>query len=238
MILCIPSGRLLVGDPLYFNSEAVQMIAAGNLSSDDIHEMRVPNTAIVEPTEEDGRVASISLVFAQESAGLPEVIAELGVDTGQMVFADAAHFASEWIDEDYQDVRIYRHQDGRTLQYMKDFPNYESEIPSEGGKTMNQLNASGEWEKVKVDRGELKVSYNGLCHCHEEGVGMIGERVLVTDSGYGDGAYKLTKTMTPDGRIARITMTFIGDNDDDDDDTDWDQEDDDDDMDWNEEDES
>ena len=224
MILCIPSGRLLIGDPCLFDAEGIAMIAAGSMPDESITEIRTPNTAIVEQTEKHGRIASISLVFFQDDAGVPEVIAELGVDTAQLVFADSPTFTSQWEDEEYKDIRIYRHKDdGRTLQYMKDFAHYEAGIPSENGQTMNQLNASGEWESVKVDEGDLKVSYNGLCKCHDDGVGMIGDRILVTQTGWGDGCYELTKTMTPDGRIARLTMEFIGEGDDDEDD--WDEED-------------
>lgn len=230
MILCISSGRLLIGDPCYFDRNEIDAIASGNPPDEDYIEIRVPNTAIVEHTEKEGRVASISLVFFQEDDGRPEVIKKLGVDTAQLVFADATEFCARWEEEEYKDIRVYRHKtDGRTLQYRVDFPHYEAAIPSEGGQTMNQLNANGEWEPVKIDEGDLKVSYNGLCKCHDDGIGMIGDRILVTDTGWGDGQYQLKKTMTPDGRIARLTMEFIGDEDDEDedwdqDDEDWDQE--------------
>ena len=222
MILCIPSGRLLIADPCYLNADEVAHVAAGVTPDADIHEIRVPNTAIVESEEKHGHISRISLVFAQDGVGAPEVIAEIGVDTAQLMFADAAHVVAEWVEEEYQDIRIYRHSDGRTLQYRKDFPHFEAPIASEGDKTMNELNASGEWEQVKVDYGPYKVSYNGLCHCHdEEGIAMIGERVLVTETGGSDGCYELTRTMTKDGRIASLSMTFIGE----DEEEDWDEED-------------
>jgi len=215
MILCIPSGRLLVGDPCYFGRSEIEAIASGNTPDKDCIEIRVPNTAIIEHTEKYGRIASISLVFFQEDEARTQIVTSLEVDSAQLAFADAAHFCAQWEEEEYNDVRVYRHKgDGRTLQYGIHFPHYETAIPSENGQTMNQLNASGEWESVKIDEGDLKVSYNGLCKCHDDGIGMIGERILVTETGWGDGIYELRKTMTRDGRIARLSMEFIGDGDD------------------------
>ena len=55
---------------------------------------------------------------------------------------------------------------------------------------------------------------------------MIGERVLVTETGGSDGCYQLTKTMTKDGRIASLSMTFIGEDEEEDwDEEDWDEDD-------------
>lgn len=209
MKVSIPSGRLIIGDPCYIKAEHIPLMAAGEAFDDDVYELQVPTEARIEYEEADGRVMKVSLIFDDNEMPESECIGELGVDTAQLFFADAEHFAKNWIDEEYQDIRIYRNkEDGRTLQYRKDFPHYGVPIASEGGKTMNDLNATGEWEPVQVEKGELKVSYNGLCHCHDHGVGKLDDHIAVTSTGWGDGAYELHKHMTPDGRIARLSLNF------------------------------
>ena len=77
-----------------------------------------------------------------------ELIGHVAVDSGQLLLCDPSYIDSEWEKEDFEDIRIYKHKGtSDTLQYRKDFANYEQVIPKYG-QTMNQLNATGEWEEM------------------------------------------------------------------------------------------
>ena len=68
-----------------------------------------------------------------------ELIGHVGVDSGQLLLCDPGYIDSEWRNEDFEDIRIYKHKvTSDTLQYRKDFANYEQVIPKYG-QTMKQI---------------------------------------------------------------------------------------------------
>jgi len=231
--LAIPSGRLFMGDPCYIRQDVIDEIKAGDASQsgESVLDLRVPGSAEVhydvDPSE--GRLAAVYLFFTEpfdltDSAG--EELEVLGVDSGQMSYCDAEYLGAQWTDGDYVDIRKYRHKTtGDILQYMVDFPHYEAPIASQDGKTMNQLNTTGEWESMPYDH-PIDVSYNGMCHCHDDGddLGRVDDHVVVSGSGYGDGQYEVLMHRAEDGSIGCISITFIGEDDEDEDDWDFDDE--------------
>lgn len=230
--LSFPSKRMIVSDPLYIGRHLDELRDGCDVEH-QTSEIHVPGDAEVhyQIDPQEHRVARVLLLF--NGASVEDVIAEednaeehalLMVDTGQMSWSDAEYLVNNWKDGPYLDIRIYRHRtSGKTLQYGSDFAHYETPINSENGATMNALLRSGEWEKLPYSE-ELTVSYNGLCHCHEDeegdGVGMLGDKILVSYTGYGDGQYALTIQRNDDDSIKSIAMTFIWEGDDDDEDYD------------------
>ena len=119
-------------------------------------------------------------------------IGTAGVDSGQLMITDPCyirHFSNEF---ELEDIRRYKHKKTKkVLQYGKDFSNYEEIIP-EYNKTMNELNASGEWKQLPHPKAkDRSYSYNGCCMTtlHGHGGELERGRGVVFNSGIGDGGY-------------------------------------------------
>jgi hypothetical protein len=220
--LTLPSNKLVLCDPCYIDQKMINELASGNTSecdSADFLVLDVPGNATVchETADEGFRMKRVALfftdVFDLEGHDYEE-IAALGVDSGQMGYYDASHLAAEWRDEEYNSKRSYRNkEDLRVLTYLVHFPHYEAPIASEGGKTMNELNATGEWEELPYS-GDIKVSYNGMCHCHDDGpydIGKVDDSIVISGTGYGDGCYNVSVYHDKTGRLACVTIDFLYD---------------------------
>jgi hypothetical protein len=82
-----------------------------------------------------------------------EILGFVHVTSGQLLLADPGTIDREWEDAKYHDIRRFRHkQTGVVLQYEKDFRNFAWPIPSEGGRTMNDLLGDGVYEKLENKR--------------------------------------------------------------------------------------
>ena len=133
------------------------------------------------------------------------------VDVAQLIYADAEHLASDWEEQDYEDVRVYRNKtDGRTLQYGVDFPHYETPIDSENGMTMNALNASGDWELLPYEPSSPRLGYNTVCHGTSDDRWMFGPNAAASRTGWGDGLYPVYIERDEDGKVARVSFDFLG----------------------------
>lgn len=138
-------------------------------------------------------------------------IGAVSVDSGQLMLIDPCYIDSLWKDEPFRDIRIYKNADGtRTLQYGKDFQNYQQPIESEGGLTMNQLNADHGWSKVEPTEVSARLSYDGACQqTLTKNYGQLeGHTALAFSTGYGDGIYPVTAKINPEGRIMGIFINF------------------------------
>lgn len=221
--MSIPSGTLVLVDPCYINPAMLSLVRIGAKSENEREHLVIHVEGVSEATiryqldPETSRLAAVEIVFDEAESHSMGRIGDIWVDSGQMSYCDAQHLLDHWKEAPYLDIRKYRNvEDGRILQYQLDFPNYEAPIASAGGSTMNSLIAGGQWEKMPYD-GPIETDYNGMSHCHDDGdgLGMVGDHVLVTDTGWGDGSYPVEKFMTRDGRLARLRVVFIEETDED-----------------------
>ena len=119
-------------------------------------------------------------------------IGTAGVDSGQLMVTDPCYFEDFKTNLSFEDIRKYRNKKTKkVLQYGKDFSNYEETI-REYNKTMNELNASGEWEELPHPHSrDRSYSYRGSCMATLNGHGGELERGrgVVFSTGIGDGSY-------------------------------------------------
>jgi len=151
-----------------------------------------------------------------------EKIGVVGVDSGNLIITDPCYIDSEWEKEDFKDVRVYQHKEtGEKLQYGIDFPDYEAVI-EKYGKTMNELNRTGECRRIEAPKAKHPFSYNAVCRANDTGShgqlyykrGHAGVGV-VSSTGYGDGVYPVYAEILEDtefgDRVKRIWVEFIND---------------------------
>ena len=136
-------------------------------------------------------------------------IGVVGVDSGQLILMDPCYIDSYWEKKEFEDIRIYKHKvSGKKLQFRKVFADYETPIESEGGKTMNQLNKTGEWEILPYEDTSTSLNYNRISHAVNDNtfksfpypLGHLGLAVGF-HSGYGDGSYDVYGFFNEDERI-------------------------------------
>lgn len=148
-------------------------------------------------------------------------IGSVAVDSGQIMVGDPCYLSAFKSDE-FEAKRVYikcrESDDGAKLiddklEYGVDFNHYE-EVIARYGKTMNELNRTGEWEFVQ-HKPSGAYSYNGACQatCSPAQAGQLGDGLaVVATSGFGDGFYPVHATFV-EGRVQSITVTFFTDDD-------------------------
>ncbi len=151
-----------------------------------------------------------------------EHIGVVGVDSGQLMICDPYYIDSEWVREDFVDIRRYKDTGGNVYEYQKDFPNYEHIMPS--GKTPNQLIQDGEWEQIPVPEKEVAIgrfSYAGVSETtlFDKQAGQLFYKLghagagVVFSSGLGDGTYNVYATYADlegwDRRIVSVRIELI-----------------------------
>lgn len=152
------------------------------------------------------------------------LIGHVGVDSGQLLLCDPCYIDSEWKKEGFEDVRVYRHKTtGDVLQYRVDFANYEEVIPGYE-KTMNQLNATGEWEQEK-DYHSVKnpFSYNACAKAtlSDEGYGQLNYTMghagvgVAFRTAWGDGMYPVYAVYDDNGNLLKVEVVFQGEDEED-----------------------
>lgn len=232
--LAFPSRVVLMGDPCYFAKIDINQIRSF-IASDQPYEMldlclliRLPehDEVNIETGHVDNRVGSWSIRageiqprkhYTSEANGKSLSVMDaafLGVDSGQMAAIDAQVFLNQWADRDYDMRQTWSHKEtGKMLTYPLDFINYEAPIPAYDGKTMNELNATGEWEQLPY-QGAIDWSYNGLSHAHDnrDDIAIVGEAGIVTGTGWGDGCYEVLLN-AKDNVVTDFGITFIEEDD-------------------------
>lgn len=146
-----------------------------------------------------------------------ELIGHVGVDSGQLLLCDPCYIDSEWKKEDFEDIRVYRHKStGDILQYRVDFPNYEAVI-KEYGKTMNELNATGEWERDDDYHAPVNsFSYNACAKAtlSEQGHGQLDYTLghpgvgVAFRTAFGDGIYPVYAVYDNNGNLVKVEVLF------------------------------
>jgi hypothetical protein len=147
-----------------------------------------------------------------------KLIGHVGVDSGQLLLCDPCYIDSQWVKEDFEDFRSYQHKDtGKELTYRIDFRNYAEPIEIYGGKNMNELIATGEWEKVPDIKGAVNpFSYNACAKAtlSEDGhgelrfnLGHVGAGVAFSTA-FGDGMYPVIAHYMDDGTLRSVEVIF------------------------------
>ena len=146
-----------------------------------------------------------------------ENIGFVAVDSGQLLLCDPGYIDSEWKEEDFEDIRVYRHKTtGDILQYRVDFPHYESVIP-DYGKTMNELNESGEWEiEEKYHAPQSPFSYNACAKAtlSKDGHGQLNFSLGHPGAGvafrtaFGDGTFPVYAVYSDSGSLIKVEVLF------------------------------
>lgn len=158
----------------------------------------------------------------------------VGVDSGQVIICDPCYIESEWRkadkDESVVPPRIYRDkQTGRTYCCRFDnigvnavdvvFDNFECQLADYKGKTPNQCNAEGLWERVPQDPKSDKsgeFSYPGVCHT-TLGPKQFGQLRYIhghagagvaSSTNLGDGCYPVFAELDSEGRPKRLIIDF------------------------------
>ena len=145
-----------------------------------------------------------------------KLIGHVGVDSGQLLLCDPCYIDSQWVNEDFEDIRIYKHKvTGDTVQYRKDFANYEEVIPKYG-QTMNQLIATDEWQSVETPPAINNFSYNACAQAtlSDEGHGPLNYQLghpgvgVAFSTAWGDGVYPVYAVYNDNGDLIKVEVVF------------------------------
>jgi len=135
----------------------------------------------------------------------------VAVDSGQLMVTDPCYVDTEWLDEQFVDIRKYVDpKTGDTWQFGVDFRTYQDVLPSLG-RSVNDLLEAG--LLIEVERqvpASFDYSYDGACQAtlnkgHGElnfGKGHAGAAVAF-ETAFGDGMYPVYGERH-DGRMTRV----------------------------------
>lgn len=142
-----------------------------------------------------------------------EPLGTVHVDSGQLLLIDPCYIDDTWVEEPFEDIRQFRHKEsGRMLEYRVDFAKFNAPIQAEGGKTMNDLLATGEWELIEQPMPD-GLSYNSVSRTtqNRNGGGTVAMLAAAFSTGYGDGVYQVYVRRgkgEDEGRIMQVLIDF------------------------------
>lgn len=149
---------------------------------------------------------------------ITQLIGHVGVDSGQLLLCDPCYIDSQWVKEDFEDFRAYQHKDtNNKLTYRIDFRNYEESIEAYGGKNMNELIKTGEWEKLPDAKKAINpFSYNACAKAtlSEDGHGELNFNLghagagVAFSTAFGDGMYPVIANYMDDGSLRSVEVIF------------------------------
>jgi hypothetical protein len=146
-----------------------------------------------------------------------KLIGYVGVDSGQILLCDPCYIDGEWVKEDFEDLRRYQHKTtGYIIQYLKDFINYQEPMEEFGGKCMNELIDTGEWEELPYGPPKHPFSYNACCKktLSEDGHGQLNYALghpgvgVAFSTAFGDGTYPVIAHYMEDGSLRSVEVIF------------------------------
>lgn len=136
----------------------------------------------------------------------------VGVDSGQLLITDPCYIDSEWLDEPYEDPRVYKDSETNALvRWGADFTRFDETLEPYG-KSPSELIELGRWVQVPPPQlpDTFAYSYNAACQATTtKGFGELVYRLghpgagVVFGSGWGDGVYPVYGEKH-DGRIVRV----------------------------------
>lgn len=144
------------------------------------------------------------------------LIGHVAVDSGQLMICDPGYIDSQWENEDFEDIRVYKNEHtSKTLTYPKDFTSYEDVLP-EYGKTMNVLISEHDWQIAESPAPKSGFSYNACAQAtlSEDGHGELSFKMGHTGAGlafstaYGDGMYPVYAHYDEEGVIISVTVNL------------------------------
>jgi hypothetical protein len=144
------------------------------------------------------------------------LIGHVGVDSGQLMICDPCYIDSQWENEDFEDIRVYKNKHtSKTLTYGKDFIKYDDELP-EYGKSMNDLIKEHDWEVTESPKAKSGFSYNACAKAtlSKDGHGELSFKMGHTGAGlafstaYGDGMYPVYAHYNEEGVILSVTVSL------------------------------
>lgn len=142
------------------------------------------------------------------------LIGHVAVDSGQLMICDPCYIDSEWVNEDFEDVRVYRNEEsGETLTYGKDFIKYD-DVLSKYGKSMNEILKEGGWIETERPEPRNGFSYNACAKAtlSKKGHGELRFKMGHTGAGlafgtaFGDGMYPVFAHYDEEGTIVSVTV--------------------------------
>jgi len=148
-----------------------------------------------------------------------ELLGHVGVDSGQLMVTDPCYL-KQFDNNEYNPKRRYvnKTNPNEIVIWPQDFFNYEDDMIKDYNKNMNTLINEGVFVQLKDDKIDSSYSYVGCCHqtCKTDkqgGVLASGLGVAFT-SGWGDGSYPVYAYYDTSGRISKIEIVTIEDEDD------------------------
>jgi hypothetical protein len=145
-----------------------------------------------------------------------KLIGHVGVDSGQLLLCDPCYIDSQWVKEEFEDLRMYEHKlTGDKLTYGKDFSNYK-EMIERWGKNMNELIATGEWIELPHGPAQHEFSYNACAAAtlSEDGHGQLNYKHghpgvgVAFSTAFGDGLYPVVAHYMPNGTLRSVEVLF------------------------------
>lgn len=139
----------------------------------------------------------------------------VGVDSGQLMITDPCYIKSEWLEEEFEDIRLYKDKNTfKVYQYLKDFTHYNDKIAGYD-KTVNELIKEKILEEIKTI-SEFNYSYKGACAAtmSKKGFGELNYKMghkgagIVFGTLLGDGEYKVYAEKY-NGEIFRVYVDLI-----------------------------
>jgi len=154
-----------------------------------------------------------------------KLIGHVGVDSGQLLLCDPCYIDSQWVKEDFEDVRVYEHRTTKDrLQYRVHFEDYSSPIAEYENKSMNDLIETDQWESVSLDQeARNPFSYNACAKAtlSEDGHGELNFNLghagvgVAFSTAFGDGMYPVLAHYMPDGTLRSVEVIFQNEDEDD-----------------------
>lgn len=160
-----------------------------------------------------------------------KLLGHVGVDSGQLIICDPCYIDSEWMQEDFKDIRIHKHKKtGRLFAYNSStetnyhikslnkinefFDHYEKKTST--GKTMNEMLINKEMSECLPVPEKLKTighfSYAGSCETTGANKHQLNFKkghpgvAVAFNSGYGDGLYPIYGTFNTEGRCLKVEI--------------------------------
>ena len=139
----------------------------------------------------------------------------LPVTLACVIIGDAALTAKIDLNEPMQDVRLHQGPDGTVLQFGVDFSSYQAPIPSQEGRTMNELLRAHGWTDLLTPTAHLPLGLNRLL-THKTNAYRRGDVTTRDESGLLlvnlgiDDVYEIFRLVTPDGRTGGYLLPCGG----------------------------
>lgn len=205
--LDVTGAEVLVGDPCYYDDYgtflAQTVTCPAGAGSAECYVQRDPHSSVTTRL-----VVLFTGVPGQVEAARPA--GYLPVDGAQMSVIDARRYHTQWQRRTAAVLARYVHASGAHLDHPGDFRRYDQPITSQGGRSMTELIATGEWTETPVP-GQQDFSFPGLCAARDASpldAAVMDRAAFITGSGYGDGRYVLEHLLDRRGVTVGLNVTF------------------------------